>query len=232
MGDPSLWRYLFVAERYIDLVTRPATFLMNATKLSACKVTEALIHEVRACRVCADHLPHGPRPVLHVHPDARILVASQAPGRRVHQSGVSFDDASGDRLRDWMGIDRATFYDARRVALMAMGFCYPGTGASGDLPPRPECAPRWRATILARMPEVELTLVVGQYAQDWHLKGSRKPTLTETVMAWRDFWPGALPLPHPSPRNNMWLKRNRWFEEEVIPELRERVRQILLPIRS
>jgi uracil-DNA glycosylase len=165
--------------------------------------------------------------VLQVQSGARILIAGQAPGNKVHQSGVPFDDASGDRLRDWMGIDKSMFYDAACVAILPMGFCYPGTGKSGDLPPRPECAPAWRAKLLARMPGIELTLVIGQYAQAWHLKDSCKLSLTETVMAWRVHWPAVLPLPHPSPRNNIWLKRNGWFEDEVIPVLRKRVRDLL-----
>jgi uracil-DNA glycosylase len=165
--------------------------------------------------------------VLQVQSEARILIAGQAPGSKVHQSGIPFDDASGDRLRNWMGIDKATFYDAARVAILPMGFCFPGTGHSGDLPPRPECAPTWRSKLLARMPGIELTLVIGQYAQAWHLEGSCKSTLTETVMAWREHWPSVLPLPHPSPRNNIWLKRNGWFETEVVPALKKRVSEVL-----
>jgi len=197
------------------------------TKSSAQAVTAKLVNEVRACRLCEAHLPLGPRPVLQVQSGARILIAGQAPGSKVHQSGVPFDDASGDRLRDWMGIDKAVFYDAACVAILPMGFCYPGTGNSGDLPPRPECAPAWRGKLLARMPNIELTLVIGQYAKAWHLKVACKAPLTETVMAWRNHWPAVLPLPHPSPRNNIWLKRNRWFEDEVIPVLRKRVRDLL-----
>jgi uracil-DNA glycosylase len=165
--------------------------------------------------------------VLQVQSSARILIAGQAPGSKVHQSGIPFEDASGDRLRDWMGIDKATFYDASCVAILPMGFCYPGTGNSGDLLPRPECAPAWRTKLLACMPGVQLTLVIGQYAQSWHLRDVCKASLTETVMAWRDYWPVALPLPHPSPRNNIWLKRNAWFEEAIVPALRKRVRDLL-----
>ena len=200
---------------------------MNPSKSSAQAVTAKLLDEVRACRLCEPHLPLGPRPVLQVQSGARMLIAGQAPGSKVHQSGVPFDDASGDRLRDCMGIDKAVFYDAACVAILPMGFCYPGTGNSGDLPPRPECAPAWRDKLLARMPGLELTLVIGQYAQVWHLKDARKATLTETVVAWRDHWPAVLPLPHPSPRNNIWLKRNGWFEDDVIPVLRKRVRDLL-----
>ena len=200
---------------------------MSPSKPSANAIAAKLVSEVRACRLCELHLPLGPRPVLQVQPGARILIAGQAPGSKVHQSGVPFDDASGDRLRDWMGIDKATFYDAARVAILPMGFCYPGAGNSGDLPPRPECAPVWRAKLLAQMPHIELTLVIGQYAQAWHLKDACKANLTETVMAWRDHWPAVLPLPHPSPRNNIWLKRNGWFEAEVVPALKKRVQAIL-----
>ena len=186
-----------------------------------------LAREVRACQICAEHLPHGCRPVLQVHSSARILIAGQAPGRKVHESGIPFDDASGDRLRRWMGIDRKTFYDARTVAILPMGFCYPGRGRSGDLPPRPECAPAWRDKLLALMPCVELTLVIGHYAQDWHLGERTKTTLTETVSAWRDEWPRILPMPHPSPRNNIWLKRNAWFETDVLAQLQARVQDIV-----
>ena len=186
-----------------------------------------LLKEVRSCTICADHLPEGPRPVLQVDAKARILVVGQAPGRKVHASGVPFDDASGERLRAWMGVDRETFYDAKVVGILPMGFCYPGTGRSGDLPPRRECAPQWRAPLLAAMPNIELTLVIGQYAMDWHLPNVATRNLTETVRDWRKHWPTVLPLPHPSPRNNIWLKANPWFEAEVVPVLRERVDKLL-----
>lgn len=184
-----------------------------------------LITEVRSCTLCADHLPLGPNPVFRVHPDAKILIAAQAPGIRVHQTGLPFNDASGDRLRDWMGIDRETFYDATHIAFLPMGFCYPGTGKSGDLPPRKECAPQWQSKLLAQLPNLQLTLVIGQYAQAWHLKN--KASVTQNVKAWRDTWPYLLPLPHPSGRNNIWLKQNPWFMEEVLPALKVRVRLIL-----
>ena len=190
---------------------------------------DTLLAEVRACRLCERHLPLGPRPVLVAHTQARILVVGQAPGTKVHQSGITFDDASGERLRDWMGLDRAAFYNPLLVAFLPMGFCYPGRGTSGDRPPRPECAVAWRAKLLAQLPRIELMLLVGQYAQAWHLGLQRKSTLTETVRAWRDYGPATLPLPHPSPRNNIWLKRNPWFELEVVPTLRERV-QGLRPV--
>jgi uracil-DNA glycosylase len=191
------------------------------------RATGKLLKQVRACDLCAGFLPEGPRPVLQVHPGARILIAGQAPGSRVHKTGVPFDDASGDRLRDWMGIDKTIFYDPALIAILPMGFCYPGTGKSGDLPPRPECAAAWRARLLARMPSIQLTLVIGKYALDWHLNDTAGANLTETVRAWRDHGPDVLPLPHPSPRNNVWLKRNGWFEDEVLPFLRKRVRKVL-----
>lgn len=184
----------------------------------------ALLREVRACTLCAAHLPLGPRPVLQVHRAASILIAGQAPGRRVHQTGVPFDDPSGDRLRDWMGIDREVFYDPARVAILPMGFCYPGTGRAGDLPPRPECAAAWRASLLAHLGGVRLTLVIGQYAQAWHLGAG---SVTDLVRDWQAHWPGLLPLPHPSPRNRLWLRRNPWFEREVVPRLRQRVARLL-----
>ena len=186
-----------------------------------------LLAEVRRCTLCSGHLPLGPRPVLQVDPRASILIAGQAPGSKVHASGVPFEDASGERLRSWLGIDSATFYDASHVAILPMGFCFPGTGASGDLPPRPECAATWRAPLLGVLANVRLTLLVGQYAQAWRLGESAGETLTETVAAWRDYWPGRLPLPHPSPRNNLWLRRNPWFEKDVLPPLRRRVRELV-----
>ncbi len=183
--------------------------------------------DVRACTWCAEHLPLGPRPVLQISRTARMLIAGQAPGRKVHASGIPFDDASGDRLRDWLGLDRETFYDACRVAILPMGFCYPGTGKAGDLPPRPECAAAWRGKILSELRAVTLTLVIGQYAMDWHFGPRAKATLTETVQAWRDFAPTLWPLPHPSPRNNIWLKKNPWFARDVLPELRQQVKAAL-----
>ena len=188
---------------------------------------QRLLTDVRACTACAAHLSMGVRPVVRISDKARILIAGQAPGRKVHESGVPFDDASGDRLRAWLGIDREVFYDASRIAILPMGFCYPGTGRSGDLPPRRECAPLWRERLLRAMPNIELTLVIGQYAIDWHLKDTKSASLTATVMDWRHHWPDALPLPHPSPRNNIWLKANSWFGSEVLPVLQERVGQIL-----
>jgi uracil-DNA glycosylase len=185
-----------------------------------------LLTEVRDCTICAIHLPHVVRPVLQIHPQARILIAGQAPGRKVHESGIPFDDASGDRLREWMGISREVFYDPKQISILPMGFCYPGTGRSGDLPPRPECAPAWRGQLLSHLRNLRLTLVIGKYAQDFHLPNAGK-SLTETVRAWRENWPNVIPLPHPSPRNNIWLKQNPWFAGELLPVLKERVAVIL-----
>lgn len=185
-----------------------------------------LLQEVRACRLCADKLPHGPRPVLQWHPDARILIAGQAPGRRVHASGLPFDDPSGERLRDWLGVDKTVFYDETRIAILPMAFCYPGTGKSGDLPPPPQCAAAWRQPLLADLPHLQLTILLGQYAQRYHLPG-RYPRLTEAVERWREHWPALLPLPHPSPRNQLWLRRHPWFEAELLPALRQRVAEVL-----
>ncbi len=187
-----------------------------------------LLTEVRACTRCAEHLPLGPRPVFQLHPTARILIAAQAPGRKVHETGVPFNDASGERLRAWLGMSREVFYDTRQVALVPMGFCYPGTGKSGDAPPRPECAPLWRAPMLSHLKRVQLTLVIGQYAHAYHLPHARG-SLTDTVRDWRHYAPTLFPLPHPSPRNNLWLKRNPWFEVELVPMLQARVAQVLEP---
>ena len=186
-----------------------------------------LVEEVRACTACIAQLPSGPRPVLQVHPAARILIAGQAPGRKVHESGVPFDDASGERLRAWMGVTRDVFYDSTQIAILPMGFCYPGTGRSGDLPPRSECAPLWRQRLLDQMQQIELTLVIGDYAQRWHLPDAESKNVTDTVAAWRTQWPAVLPMPHPSPRNNIWLKSNPWFVAEVVPALQSRVAALL-----
>ena len=188
----------------------------------------SLAREVRACRHCADVLPLGPRPILHVSTTARLLVASQAPGTAVHAKGLSFWDASGDRLRDWLGVDRDTFYDESRVAILPMGLCYPGRlPQGGDRPPRPECAPLWRDRILALMPAIRLTLLVGTYAQE-HTLG-RGETMTERVRRYHDFLPGRFPLPHPSWRTGVWASRNPWFARDVLPALRHEVARALLP---
>jgi uracil-DNA glycosylase len=186
----------------------------------------ALLAEVRSCTLCAAHLPNGPRPVVQVHPAARILVAGQAPGRKVHDTGIPFNDASGDRLRAWLGMTREVFFDPEQVAILPMGFCFPGTGKSGDLPPRPECAPAWRSALLSHLKNIKLTLVIGQYAQNYHLPGDAV-SVTQAVQAWQGSWPHTVPLPHPSPRNNLWLTRNPWFEEVLLPKLKAQVATVL-----
>lgn len=194
------------------------------TELSALSFDQ-LVARVRACTLCADSLPLGPRPVIQLSQASRILVVGQAPGRRVHETGLPFNDPSGDRLRQWMGISRDAFYDEQKLAILPMGFCYPGTGKSGDLPPRPECAPAWRAELLSRLPSIGLTLVIGQYAQAWHLGGTG--SVTDRVRGWQAHWPEVVPMPHPSPRNNLWLRRNPWFEQDVIPAVQQRVAELL-----
>ncbi|CAG9274197.1 uracil-DNA glycosylase [Paraburkholderia unamae] len=187
----------------------------------------ALLEEIRACHACAEVLPLGPRPVLQASATSRLLIVGQAPGAKVHASGIPWDDASGERLRAWLGIDSATFYDASRVALVPMGFCYPGRGGGGDNPPRPECAPLWHEKLIGQLTNVRLTLLVGQYAQRYFLGNRRKASLTETVAAWREYAPDFVPLPHPSPRNQPWLKRHPWFGHDVLPALQERVGALL-----
>ena len=189
---------------------------------------DKLLAEIRACRICEAHLPHGARPIIRASKTARILISAQAPGIRVHETGLSFNDPSGDRLREWLGVDRETFYDEKRVAIVGMGFCFPGYTASGaDKPPRPECAPTWQARLAEALPPFSLTLLVGTYSIRWHLGERRKETMTDTVKAWREYGPSLIPLPHPSWRNNAWLKKNPWFEQELLPELRARVRRAL-----
>lgn len=183
--------------------------------------------QAKKCTLCSEHLPLGPRPVFQVNKSAKILIAGQAPGIRVHNTGIPFNDPSGDRLRDWMGIDKQTFYHSKHIAILPMGFCYPGTGKTGDLPPRKECAEKWRTQFLDLMPQLTLTLPIGLYAINWHLKNQKKRNLTETVRNWHSYWPNHLPLPHPSPRNNIWLKKNPWFEKDVLPQLKLCVQQLL-----
>lgn len=191
------------------------------------KALDQLLKDIRRCTVCRD-LPHGPRPVLQAGGKARILIAGQAPGVRVHNTGIPFNDPSGDRLRDWMGIGRDTFYDPDRVNIVPMGFCYPGTvPKKGDLPPRLECKATWHDTLFETLPKQEVRLIIGQYAHDFHLGDRRGKTLTETVKRWREFAPDIFPLPHPSPRNLLWLKKNPWFEAEVIPALQKRIKEVL-----
>ena len=189
---------------------------------------EPLLKQVAACTLCVADLPLGPQPVVRATPTARLLIVGQAPGTRVHETGIPFNDPSGDRLRNWLGIDEETFYDARRIAIMPMGFCYPGRyPRGGDLPPRPECAPAWHDRIRGLLPNVELTLLVGQYSQARYLGKARGRNLTETVRNWRDYLPDFLPTPHPSWRTIGWAKKNPWFEAEVLPELRRRVAALL-----
>ncbi len=188
---------------------------------------QALLAEVRACRLCEAQLPLGPRPVLRAAATARLLIVGQAPGTRVHETGIPWNDPSGDRLRAWLAVDRATFYDESRIAIIPTGLCYPGKANGGDAPPRPECAPRWHPRLLERLPAIELVLLVGQYAQAYYLGPRRKATLAETVRAYPDYGRRFLPLPHPSPRNKLWLRRNAWFEAEVVPMLRRRVAALL-----
>ncbi|WP_394700820.1 uracil-DNA glycosylase family protein [uncultured Cohaesibacter sp.] len=196
----------------------------------------ALEEEIVRCRACViepigSPLPHQPRPVVRLSSTARVCIAGQAPGMRVHQTGIPFNDPSGDRLRDWMGIDRETFYDQSRIAIVPMGFCFPGYDAKGgDLPPRKECVGLWHDQIFAAMPQIELVLAIGQYAQRYHLGSLRKKSLTDTVKAARDFWdreerPRVLPLPHPSWRNTAWLKKNPWFEREILPLLKKEIQR-------
>lgn len=194
---------------------------------SKSKSLRSLMAEIRGCEICTEHLPLGPRPVLAAHSNARILIVGQAPGTRVHETGTPWNDPSGDRLRDWLRMDREQFYDEKQIAIVPMGFCYPGRGKSGDLPPRPECAETWHEQLLARMPGIQLSLLLGQYALERYLGDRRKKTLTATVQAWKEYRPQYIALPHPSPRNNIWLKKNPWFEAEVVPYLRRRVKQVL-----
>jgi uracil-DNA glycosylase len=189
---------------------------------------ESLLREIRACRVCARHLPFGPRPVLRAKASARLLIIGQAPGTKVHETGIPWNDRSGDRLRDWLRLGRETFYDESRIAVMPMGFCYPGVDANGgDRPPRKECAPLWHARVLALLPQIELALLVGGYAQKHYLGERCAASMTGTVQAWREHAPHVIPLPHPSWRNTGWLKRNPWFERELLPNVRARVRRLL-----
>jgi uracil-DNA glycosylase len=194
---------------------------------SAASRVDALRTEIQACRVCEAHLPLGPRPIVRISPSARILMVGQAPGLKVHESGIPWHDASGKRLREWLGVEESLFYDARRFAIVPMGLCYPGRARSGDLPPRPECAPLWHERILSSMPQIRLTILIGQYALARYLGERRQATLTETVAAWKSYAPQFITLPHPSPRNQNWLKQNPWFSQEVLPMVRKQVRLAL-----
>jgi uracil-DNA glycosylase len=186
----------------------------------------ALLTEIRNCRTCEHSLPLGPNPVLRANKSSRVLLIGQAPGTRVHASGIPWDDPSGDRLREWLGVNRQQFYDERLFAIIPMGFCYPGKGKSGDLPPRPECAPLWHEKLSSHMPDIKLTLLIGQYAQNYYLQDNFK-NLTDRVKNWRQSASNHLPLPHPSPRNQIWLKKNPWFASELVPQLSARINKIL-----
>ncbi|MGX1923808.1 uracil-DNA glycosylase family protein [Vibrio sp. NH-7] len=187
---------------------------------------EQLLYQVRQCDICENHLEHGCNPVIQASPSAKLLIIGQAPGLKVHQTSIPWNDPSGDRLREWLQLDKAQFYDEKQIAIMPMGLCYPGKGKSGDLPPRKECAPTWHSAALKQLPNVGMTLLIGQYAQNYYLD-DKPNTLTETVKDWHRWAPHNLPLPHPSPRNTLWLKRNPWFEEEVVPYIRNYVHQHL-----
>ncbi|AGA77261.1 uracil-DNA glycosylase family protein [Echinicola vietnamensis] len=188
---------------------------------------QQLLREIKSCQVCIDKLPMGANPIVSASPLSKIAIIGQAPGKIVHETSIPWNDKSGENLRKWLGMDAATFYNPAIVALMPMGFCYPGRGTSGDLPPRPECAPLWHGQLLNQMQEIQLTLLVGSYAQAYYLKGRTGKTLTETVKNFQEYLPQYLPLPHPSPRNNIWQAKNPWFGEEVLPTLKERVRRVL-----
>lgn len=188
---------------------------------------EALLSKIRLCNICGDKLPLGPKPIVQLNANAKILIASQAPGSVAHALGIAFMDKSGERLRDWMGLTEEEFFDPENVAILPMGFCYPGRGKSGDLPPTPECAKLWRQKLLPLLPNIRITLLIGAYSQKWHLAGMKKPTLTATVQHWQDYWPDQFPMPHPSPRNNIWLKKNSWFESDVIPILKHQIMTVL-----
>jgi uracil-DNA glycosylase len=191
------------------------------------KKMEKLLQEIRACQVCKNFLPNAPRPVLQASTTSKILIIGQAPGSKVQATGIPWDDQSGDELRRWLGVNKAQFYDSQLFALMPMGFCYPGKGGSGDLPPRPECAPLWHHQLLEKMTTIQLTILIGQYAQKHYLGKDFQPTLTENVKRFATFLPQYLPLVHPSPRNNIWQKKNPWFELEIVPVLQEKVKVII-----
>lgn len=187
---------------------------------------DVLVKEVRACTICAKHLPFEPNPIVRPSSTAKVIIIGQAPGTKVHATGIPWNDPSGDKLRDWLGVDRDLFYNSKRIAIMPTGFCYPGKGKSGDLPPRPECAPTWHPQLLKHMRKIELILLIGQYAQKYYLKESNKKTLTDTVKAWKEYAPLYLPMPHPSPRNKLWLKKNAWFEKDIVPMLRRKIKKL------
>ncbi len=184
---------------------------------------QKLLSEIRGCEVCKKYLPLGPRPIVSAHPQAKIAIIGQAPGTKVHKTGIPWDDPSGRQLRKWLNVTDEVFYDETKIALIPMGFCYPGKGKSGDLPPRPECAPLWHNPLWKGMPNLELVILIGMYSQKYYLKNMSKKTLTETVKSYKEFLPKYFPLPHPSPRNRFWLTKNPWFDKEVVPELKSLV---------
>ncbi|MDG1476011.1 MAG: uracil-DNA glycosylase family protein [Vicingaceae bacterium] len=186
-----------------------------------------LLQEISQCNICSSHLELGPRPVLVAHKKSKIVIIGQAPGTRVHKSAIPWDDKSGENLRAWMDIDNETFYNPEKIAIIPMGFCYPGKGKTGDLPPRKECAPQWHDSLLSQMKNVELILLIGKYAQDYYLGNKAEKNLTSTVKNFKAYLPQYFVLPHPSPRNNIWQRKNDWFKPEVIPELRQQIKQIL-----
>lgn len=186
-----------------------------------------LLNQARGCTLCASQLPFNPNPIIQLHPAAKILIVGQAPGLAAHRSSKPFNDPSGNRLRQWLGISNDQFYNPQYFAILPMGFCYPGKGKSGDLPPLPTCAEQWQMPLLSQLPNIQLIILIGRFAQQWHLGNKRKPSLTETVRHWQDFWPMYLPLPHPSPRNNGWIKQNPWFEQQILPTLQQRINEIL-----
>jgi len=187
---------------------------------------EDLLHDIRQCTICSKYLQLGPRPVLSVHPKSKIVIIGQAPGTKVHNSGIPWDDASGRQLRKWLNVSDADFYDETKFAIVPMGFCYPGKGKTGDLPPRPECAPEWHSSLFNKMPNLELVILIGMYAQKYYLQSQAKITLTETVANYKEYLPKFFVLPHPSPRNRFWLTKNPWFDVEVLPELQLRIKKV------
>jgi len=189
---------------------------------------ENLLHDIRQCNICSEHLQFGPRPIVSAHPDSKIVIIGQAPGTKVHNSGIPWDDASGRQLRKWLNVSDDDFYDDTKFAIVPMGFCYPGKGTTGDLPPRPECAPQWHDLLFNKMPNLELVILIGMYAQKYYLQKAVKKTLTETVANYKTYLPKYFVLPHPSPRNRFWLTKNPWFDDEVVPELQEKINEILI----